>query len=62
MAHSYTPGLRVTPRATLRRERRLPLRGHVLVQAGDRVEADTVVARILQNLGVEQEFVKEWMA
>jgi hypothetical protein len=45
VAHSYTPGLRVTPRTTLRRERRLPLRGHVLVEAGDRVEADTVVAR-----------------
>jgi hypothetical protein len=45
VAHSYTPGLRVTPRATLRRERRLPLRGQVLVEAGDPVEADTVVAR-----------------
>ena len=45
MAHSYTPGLRVTPRATVRRERRLPLRGQVLVQLGERVEADTVVAR-----------------
>lgn len=45
MAHSYTPGLRVTPRATLRRERRLPLKGHVLVRAGDLVEASTVVAR-----------------
>jgi hypothetical protein len=45
VAHSYTPGLRVTPRATLRRERRLPLRGQVLVQAGEAVEASTVVAR-----------------
>lgn len=45
MGHSYTPGLRVTPRATLRRERRLPLRGQVLVQEGDAVEASTVVAR-----------------
>jgi len=45
VAHSYTPGLRVTPRTTLRRERRLPLRGRVLVGSGDRVEADTVVAR-----------------
>ena len=45
MAHAYTPGLRVTEHAVLRRERRLPLKGDVLVAAGDRVEADTVVAR-----------------
>ncbi len=45
MAHAYTPGLRVTEHAILRRERRLPLKGDVLVVAGDRVEADTVVAR-----------------
>jgi hypothetical protein len=45
MAHAYTPGLRVTERATLRRERRLPLKGEVLVQKGDAVEADTIVAR-----------------
>lgn len=45
MAHSYTPGLRVTPHATVRRERRLPLHGSVLVSANDRVEASTVVAR-----------------
>ena len=45
MAHAYTPGLRVTERAVLRRERRLPLKGDVLVARGDRVDADTVVAR-----------------
>ncbi|NOT35720.1 MAG: hypothetical protein HOP12_16385 [Candidatus Eisenbacteria bacterium] len=45
MAHSYTPGLRVTSHAELIRERRLPLKGDVLVQAGDAVEARTVVAR-----------------
>lgn len=45
MAHAYTPGLRVTEHAVLRRERRLPLKGTVLVAAGDRVEAQTVVAR-----------------
>jgi len=45
MAHSYTPGLRITERAMLRRERRLPLKGQVVVQADDRVRADTVVAR-----------------
>jgi hypothetical protein len=45
VAHSYTPGLRVTDHAVLRRERRLPLKGHVLVAAGDAVQADSVVAR-----------------
>lgn len=45
MAHSYTPGLRVTDDAVLRRERRLPLKGDVLVCAGQPVEAGTVVAR-----------------
>ena len=45
MAHAYTPGLRVSERAVLRRERRLPLKGTVTVATGARVEADTVVAR-----------------
>ncbi|MFN8588548.1 MAG: hypothetical protein U0704_12200 [Candidatus Eisenbacteria bacterium] len=45
MAHAYTPGLRVTGSARLRRERRLPLRGAVLVARGDRVSPGTVVAR-----------------
>ena len=37
MAHAYTPGLRVTESATLRRERRLPLKGDVLVSVGHHV-------------------------
>ena len=45
MAHAYTPGLRVTDRAVLRRERRLPLKGDVLVSVGHHVAPDTVVAR-----------------
>ncbi len=45
MAHSYTPGLRVTASARLERERRLPLRGSVLVAPGDPVSPATVVAR-----------------
>lgn len=42
---SYTPGLKVTPEATLRFERRLPLTGMVDVKIGDRVTHDQVVAR-----------------
>jgi len=45
MAHAYTPGLRVTSFAVVRRERRLPLKGEVLVSRGDRVTPGTVVAR-----------------
>ncbi|ULA58094.1 MAG: hypothetical protein LZF60_20143 [Nitrospira sp.] len=45
MAHSYTPGLTVTERTTVRRRRILPLPGSVLVQVGDSVRADTAVAR-----------------
>jgi hypothetical protein len=45
MAHAYTPGLRVTDHAVIRRERRLPLKGDVLVAVGAEVTADTVVAR-----------------
>ena len=45
MAHSYTPGLKVTAFATVRRERKLPLAGTVLVKVGDTVGAETIVAR-----------------
>ncbi|MBA5870506.1 MAG: hypothetical protein GDA68_10985 [Nitrospira sp. CR2.1] len=45
MAHSYTPGLTVTERTTVRRRRILPLPGSVLVKVGDAVHADTAVAR-----------------
>jgi hypothetical protein len=45
MAHGTTPGLRVTGWTELSRERRLPLKGEVLVTAGQKVDADTVVAR-----------------
>jgi len=45
VSHSYTPGLRVTDHARVLRERRLPLRGEVLVERGAPVAPDTVVAR-----------------
>lgn len=47
MAHAYTPGLKVAARTRVRKLRRLPLKGEVLVQPGQRVSADTVVARTL---------------
>jgi biotin carboxyl carrier protein len=45
MPVAYTPGLRVTADTTVRAERRLPMRGEVLVQVGDSVSAEMVVAR-----------------
>jgi hypothetical protein len=45
MAHAYTPGLRVAEVTLLRKERRLPIQGEVLVQVGDAVKSDTVVAQ-----------------
>ena len=45
MGAAYTPGLKVTARAVVRKSRRLPLAGEVLVKVGDRVTATQVVAR-----------------
>jgi hypothetical protein len=45
MAHSYTPGLKVSRFTVLRRERKLPLAGTVLAKVGQEVAAETVVAR-----------------
>ncbi len=45
MAHSYTPGLKVTAWTKLLRERKLPLPGDVLVKEGQTVTAETIVAR-----------------
>src|SRR5438093_11256437 len=72
MAHSYTPGLKVTGSTTLRRERKLPLPGDVLVQVGQRVSASESVARtqlpgkvqavnVANLLGVLPEDVEEFL-
>ncbi len=45
MGDAYTPGLCVTPSTLVRKTRRLPLVGKVLVGVGDRVRAQDVVAR-----------------
>jgi hypothetical protein len=45
MSHSYTPGLRVSAETVVRRERRLPLHGEVLVAVGDLVGPAAVIAR-----------------
>ena len=42
---AYTPGLKVSPHTIIQRTRRLPLKGEVLVQNGQIVTPDTIVAR-----------------
>jgi len=69
MGSAYTPGLTVSGDITVRRIRRLPIKGEVLVKAGTRVEHDTVVARALlpgplqtlklaEKLGIEAKEVR----
>ncbi len=45
MGYAYTPGLSVAENTVVRRVRRLPLKGRVLVQVGQRVKAEDVVAQ-----------------
>jgi hypothetical protein len=47
MGTAYTPGLTVSAETLIRRARRLPLKGEVVVTAGTAVEPQTVVARTL---------------
>ena len=72
MAHAYTPGLKVTDRMTVSKRRILPLKGEVVVEVGDMVTPDTVVARtdlpgnvepmnVANVLGVPPEDVPECM-
>lgn len=44
MAHAYTPGLKVTANSIVKKERRLPIKGKVLVKVGDEVTASNIVA------------------
>ena len=72
MAHAYTPGLRVTARTRVVKERRLPLKGQVLVEDGAQLTAEDVVARTelpgnvqpvkaASILGVHQQDLNEYM-
>jgi len=72
MAAIFTPGLRVSPRDIVLKDRRLPLEGEVLVEVGARVGATDVVARtdlpgkifpvnVANQLGVDPGRLKEFM-
>jgi hypothetical protein len=45
MGHAYTPGLKVTKRAVVRKKRLLPIKGDVLVKVGDKVSPGDIVAK-----------------
>lgn len=64
MGSAYTPGLTVSADTVVERVRRLPIKGEVLVQPGDQVKFDTIVAqallpgplqnvRLAERLGIE---------
>jgi hypothetical protein len=64
MGTAYTPGLIVSADAIIRKERRLPIKGEVLVKVGDIVSPTDVVAkaelpgpltpvRVADRLGIE---------
>jgi hypothetical protein len=72
MAHTYTPGLTVSPRAVISKKRLLPIPGIVLVHPGDTVTSDQVVARaelpgkvhvvnVVNQLGILPEEIHEFM-
>lgn len=71
-AYAYTPGLKVKGITVVLKERKLPLPGDVLVEVGDQVSYDTVIAKAMvpgdayifkvsQKLGVAPEIVPYYM-
>jgi hypothetical protein len=72
MASAYTPGLLVTDSITVRKRRRLPILGEVLVKQGDSVNPHDVVAttmipgdpetiNVANHLGLEGDEIMEFM-
>jgi len=72
MGTAYTPGLTISADIVVRKVRRLPLKGQVLVQVGDSVNPDTVVARtelpgpvttvrVAERLGVEPRELSKYL-
>ena len=72
MAHSYTPGLRMTPYTSVQRRRILPLKGEVTVSVGDAVSREDVVAstelpgdvasvNVMNLLGIDAAQVSQYM-
>ena len=71
-AHAYTPGLKVKRSTVVRKLRRLPILGEVLVNVGDTVEydacaaitnisGDPTIVKAALNLGVEPEDLQRYL-
>ena len=72
MASAYTPGLKVSEKTIITKERRLPLMGNVVVKKGDRVKFSDIVAKtdlpgnvelvnVASKLSVEPKELREYM-
>jgi len=72
VAQAFTPGLKVTKETIVKKRRILPLKGDVLVEKGDRVKYDQVIAKtelpgnikplnVANKLGIAPEEVKHVM-
>jgi hypothetical protein len=46
MGSAFTPGLTISDNVTIRKTRRLPVKGEVIVKTGDSVESTSVVAKV----------------
>jgi hypothetical protein len=71
-AHAYTPGLKIKRSLRVRKLRRLPIRGEVLVKVGEEVDFETPIARAMipgdpqvlnavAKLGIERGSLEEYM-
>ena len=45
MAHAYVPGLKVLKRTVIKKERKLPIEGEVIVKIKDKVKAEDAIAK-----------------
>ena len=45
MAHAYVPGLKVLKRTVIKKERKLPIEGNVIVNVNDKVNAEDAIAK-----------------
>ncbi len=72
MGYAYTPGLSVAENTVVRKVRRLPIKGEVLVKVGQRVKAEDVVAQtflpgevkpinVVGKLGIQPEELPDLM-
>lgn len=72
MTHAYTPGLRVAEKTVIQKRRVLPLKGNVLVNKGNVLKAEDIVARtelpgkvhstnVVNKLGIQPQELRNYM-